>query len=252
MKWRMQCRPLLLLPSLLLAACGGGTGGNDGTAAGAGPAPGNQANAAAPAPLPVPPAEAFLPAPGRHPARLMVLAPPAEAVALRDRMAAAIMRNRAWYEAYVAQHPSGELPWHANLGVSEADYARFLALTRQIGVRESGRVTLVVARRSDGGLALAADGGAAPLNGMILYPARGRGETPLGALTRRSAAGNDAADSPLGRWQGAEWSNRGSGASRPLSLAVGRRAAGDMLLYYNFGPSDAESVILLYPAEVAR
>ena len=243
----MHCRPLLFLPAFLLAACSGSPE-SDNVTAGAGAAPGNQARAAAPTPLPVPPAEAFLPAPGRHPARLMVLAPPAEAVALRDRMAAAIMRNRAWYEAYVAQHPSGELPWHANLGVSEAEYARFLALARRIGVRESGRVTLVVTRRGDGGLALAADGAAAPLNGMILYPARGRGETPLGALTRRSAAGNDAAESPLGRWQGAEWRNQGSGASRLLSLAVGRRAAGDMLLYYNFGPSDAESVILLYPA----
>lgn len=248
----MQRQHLLLLFPLLLAACSGGTASNNATAAAsAAPTPANQAIPAAPAPLPVPQADAFLPAPGRHAARAMVLSPPAEAVALRERMVQAILRNRAWYDAYAAQYPAGALPWHANLGISEAEYARYLALTRQIGLRESGRVTLVVTRRSDGGLALTADGAGAPLNGMILYPQRNRGETPLGALTTRTAAGNDADDSPLGRWQGAEWSNRDSGASRALSLAVGRRAGGEMLLYYNFGPSDAESVILLYPAAAA-
>ncbi len=190
----------------------------------------------------------YLPAPGRHAARAMVLSPPPEAVALRDRMAAAIMRNRAWFEAYTAQHAQGELPWHANLGISEADYRRFLFLTRQIGVRERGRVQLVVTRRPDGGLALTADGAGAALNGLILYPERGQAESRSGRMGTFRETGNDEAGSPLGRWQGAEWSNRGSHATRVLSLSAGRRAAGDMLLYYNYGPSDAETVILLYPA----
>jgi hypothetical protein len=182
----------------------------------------------------------------------MTLAPPAEAVQLRDRMAAAIMRNRTWYDSWAAQHPQGELPWHANLGVSEAEYARYLALTRQIGLSEHGRVTLTVTRRSDGGLTLAAGGEAAALNGLVLYPERGQVETPLGVLATVSTTGNDAADSPLGRWRGAEWSNRGRGAPRQVRLAAGRRAAGDLMLYYDYGPSDAETVILLYPAAAAR
>jgi hypothetical protein len=240
-----------LLPAALLcllAACSSGTANNvtpandaEGVTNGAMPAQG-------PAPLPADEAAAYLPAPGAHAARVMVLAPPAEAVQLRDRMAAAIMRNRAWYDGWAAQHPQGELPWHANLGVSEAEYARYLALTRQIGLSERSRVRLTVTRRSDGGLTLAAGGGAAALNGLVLYPERGRVETPLGVLTTLSTSGNDAADSPLGRWRGAEWSNRGQGAPRLVSLAAGRRAAGDLMLYYNYGPSDAETVILLYPA----
>lgn len=253
MESRMQRHRLVLPPLAFLAACSGGTATNNGTAAAPAP-PVNQAASAAPAApaIPTPAADAWLPSPGRHAARAMALAPPAEAVALRARMVAAIGRNQAWFQTYAAQHAGGPLPWHINLGISEAEYARFLALTRRIGLRESGRVTLVVTRRSDGGLALMADGAGAPLNGMILYPARGRVETPLGGLTTRRTAGNDAADSPLGRWQGAEWSNRGSGAARPLSLVVGRRASGEMLLYYSFGPSDAESVILFYPAEAAQ
>jgi hypothetical protein len=130
----MRRLPLLFPALLLFAACSSGTATNNTSAAAPVPAV-NQAGPAAAPPLPVPPAAAWLPAPGRHPARVMTLAPPAEAVALRDRMAAAIMRNQAWYQAYAAQHAQGELPWHANLGISEADYRRFLALTRQIGVR---------------------------------------------------------------------------------------------------------------------
>lgn len=234
----------------LLAACSGPpatntTPANDNagvaTANGATPAQG-------PAPLPANEAAAYLPAPGAHPAQVMALAPPPEAVQLRDRMATAVMRNPGWYEGWVAQHPQGELPWHANLGVSEAEYARYLALTRRIGLSERSRVTLTVTRRPDGGLTLAASGAAAALNGLVLYPERGQVETPLGVLATVSTTGNDAADSPLGRWRGAEWSNRGRGAPRLVSLAAGRRAAGDLMLYYNYGPSDAETVILLYPA----
>lgn len=210
------------------------------------------ANSIAPVPASAPPAPeelaAFLPAPGRHAARAMVLAPPPEAVALRDRMAAAILRNPAWYEGHVARHPQGELPWHVNLGISEAEYRRFLALTRQIGLRERARVTLAVTRRPDGGLALGADGAAAPLDGVVIYPARGRAETRLGTLAGYRATGNAAAESPLGRWRGAEWSKRGTGAARELVLSAGRRDAGDRLLYYSYGPSDEETVILLYPA----
>lgn len=193
----------------------------------------------------------YLPRPGRHEARAMVLSAPPEAIQLRDRMAAAIMRNEAWFQTYAAQHSEGELPWHANLGISQADYQRYLALTRQIGVRESGRVRLIVTRRPDGGLALASDGAGAPLNGIILYPDRSRAQTPLGALETSRATGNDDAGSPLGRWQGAAWNNGASGAARVVSLSAGRRDAGDMLLYYSYGPSDAETVILLYPAAAA-
>ena len=247
-------RPALLASCVLLAACGG-TPGNEGAGAPEANATAG-ANMAAPIParIPAPDAAAtaaYLPPPGRHAARAMALAPPAEAVALRDRMVAAIMRNQAWYNAWAAQRPRGELPWHANLGVSESEYRRFLALTRRIGLSERAQVTLTVTRRADGGLALAADGAAAPLDGIILYPERGRAETPLGRLGTRAATGNDAPGSPLGRWEGVEWSNRGAGAPRLLALSAGRRAAGDMLLYYNYGPSDAETVILLYPAPAA-
>ncbi len=48
-----------------------------------------------------------------------------------------------------------------------------------------------------------------------------------------------------------QWSNAGSTTGRPVQLAFGRRAAGDLILYYDFGPSDAETIVLLYPAAAA-
>ena len=44
------------------------------------------------------------------------------------------------------------------------------------------------------------------------------------------------------------WTNGGSGAPRRVALAFGRRTQGDMLIFYDYGPTDAETVILLYPA----
>ena len=230
----------LACAALALAACSG-RGQNEAT---------NASFPATNAPEPAPAIDAapYLPTPGSHPARAMALSVPAEAEALAARITSAIRAHGDWYRTYAAQHPDGELPWHPNLGVSEADYRRFQELTGQIALREVGRVTLGVTRRPDGGLALTASGPAAPLDGIILYPERGRVETPLGRLDHGAATANRMARSPTGPWDGVRWTNAGSGAPRRLALSFGRRAAGDMLVFYDYGPSDAETVILLYPA----
>lgn len=235
-----------LLPAAafgLLAACSSGAPVNNTAPAAAAPA-----SQAGPAPAPVSNAAAFLPTPGTHAARAMAMAVPPEAEALARRMTAAIQANFAWYRAYAAQHPQGELPWHPNLGISEAEYARFQTLSGQIALREIGRPTLTVTRQPDGGLRLATNGAAAPLDGIILYPDRNQVETPLGRLATAGAAANHQARSPTGPWEGVRWTNAGTGAPRRVALAFGRRTQGDMLIFYDYGPSDAETVILLYPA----
>jgi len=244
----------------LLAACGGAP--DNGTAPANAPAPAaNGANEAAPtnlnaagAPVATPDATeaaGYLPPPGTYSARAMALAPPVEAQALNARMVQALGRNPAWAQAYLAEHASGHMPWHPNLGISEAEFARYLELVRRIGLSERGRVSLTVARRPDGGLTLTATGPATALNGIILYPERSRIESPLGGLAMRAAAGNDDESSPFGRWRGVAWTNRGSGSSRPVSLTFGRRGSNEMILFYDYGPTDAETVILLYPGPAA-
>jgi hypothetical protein len=217
--------------------------------------PANQVNAAQVGqPAPAPPLGVsvnpgpWLPAAGAHPARAMAISAPPEMEALALRIRTAMRARPDWFRTYAAAHPQGELPWHSNLGVSEAEYRRFLALTHELTLAEVDRVTFSVTRRPDGGLALAATGRAAPLNGIIVYPAGDRVETPRGLLTRRSAIDNREPRSPTGPWQGVQWSNVGSSQGRPVTLAFGRRAAGDLILYYDFGPTDAETVVLLHPA----
>jgi hypothetical protein len=235
----------IILPAAaiaLLAACGGGAANNN-TAAPAAPA-----NDAAPAAAPVTNIAAYLPTPGEHRARAMAISVPPEAEALAARMTAAIRANFAWYRTYAAQHPRGELPWHPNLGISAEEYRRFQALAATVSLREIGQVTVTVTRQADGGLAFAAAGPAAPLNGIIVYPDRNQVVTPLGPLANGAPAANRQAVSPTGPWEGVRWTNLGTGARTRVALSFGRRARGDMLIFYDYGPSDAESVVLLYPA----
>jgi hypothetical protein len=236
-------RRIFFLTCLFLAACSGSTPANQAPAA-----PEAAANQAVSAATTLANAAAFLPTPGTHPARAMAMAVPPEAEALAARMTTAIRANFAWYRSYAAQHPQGELPWHPNLGISQAEYARFQTLAGQIALREIGPVTLTATRRPDGGLALAADGAATPLNGIILSPGRDQVQTSLGQLGNVGATANRQARSPTGPWEGVRWTNAGSGAPHRVALAFGRRAQGDMLIFYDYGPSDAETVILLYPA----
>ena len=233
----------------LLAACGSAPQDNAAPAA-----PGNGANATftaseLPTPASVNPA-LFVPAPGIYQAQAVVSAPSPELEALTNRITAAARANPAWFRIYGAEHP-GEVPYPPNLGLSEEEYRRFLVLTRQIGLREIGRVSLNVTRRSDGGLALSAAGAGARLNGIILYPDRNRVETPFGPLASRSVIDNPEQQSPTGPWRGVQWSNRGSASLRPVRIAFGRRARGDMILFYDYGPTDPETVTLLYPAQAA-
>ena len=245
---RLKSQYAYLISFLALAACTGPPPGNDAPAARE--QQGNGVQAASPAPQP--PAAAlnpapFLPAAGVHQARAMAITAPPEMEALAGRIRTAMRARPDWFRAYAAQHPQGELPWHPNLGVSEAEYRRFLALTHDLVLTEIGRVSLTVTRRPDGGLALAATGPGAPIDGIVVAPGRDRVETPRGALGRRSVVDNREPRSPTGPWRGVQWSNVGSSRGRPVMLAFGRRAAGDRILYYDFGPTDAETVILLYP-----
>jgi hypothetical protein len=232
---------------VLLAACGSAPENN---AAPAVPANAAEAARMTQADLPTPAAvnpALYVPTPGTHQAQAMVLAPPPELEALNNRMAAAVRANPAWFRIYATENP-GQLPYHPNLGLSEEEYRRFLALTHQIGLRELGPVTLTVTRRADGGLQLAGTGAGARLNGIVVYPDRNRVETPFGPLASRSVLDNPERQSPTGPWRAVQWSNRGSAAQRPVRIAFGRRARGDMILFYDYGPSDAETVTLLYPA----
>ncbi len=57
------------------------------------------------------------------------------------KMKAAIEKNRDWYIDHVYNSPKGEsLPYHKNLGLSEADYSEFLKLAKDVTAISTARV----------------------------------------------------------------------------------------------------------------
>lgn len=190
----------------------------------------------------------FLPRPGVHPARELQVAAPAEDAALAQRIAAAVQRNSAWFQAYVAEHSKrgGALPYHPNFGVSDAEYARMLSMARRMILQEVSRVDLSVGTSGDGSLTLSSTGGAARLNGIAIHPEKDVVETPFGRLTHRVAINQDDANSPTGRWKGVQWSNEARQGAAHVKLALGRRENGEGLIYFQVTPSEHPPLILAF------
>lgn len=195
------------------------------------------------------PAEiSFLPRPGVYPARELQVAAPAEDAALARRIAAAVQRNSAWFQAYVAEHSKGgeALPYHPNFGVSEAEYARMLSMAGRMILQEVSRVDLAVGTAADGSLTLSSSGRAARLNGITIHPEKDVVETPFGRLTHRVAIDQDDPNSPTGRWKGVQWSNEAQHGAAHVKLALGRRENGEGLIYFQVTPSEHPPVILAF------
>jgi hypothetical protein len=189
----------------------------------------------------------FLPKAGTHQVRQMQVMAPAEASGLADRMTAAAQRNLSWFQQYAAQHEGkeGMLPYHPNLGLSEAEYGKFVSLIGQMALRETGRAQVSVAASPEGALALSASGGAAALNGIVIHPRQDFVHTPSGRLTHRISIDQDDPKSPTGRWKGVQWSN-GDATAQSAKLAVGRRENGEMMIYYAAAGSQSGPLILVY------
>jgi len=190
--------------------------------------------------------QSFAPEPGTHPSRTMVLMMPAEEGRLAERIAAAIRRNSQWFATYAAQHPGGTLPYHANLGLSQAEYERYLSLMKQHRLGEVERGQLRVTRTADGGLQLSSSGHAAYLNGIVIHLDRNYVETRHGRLTDSKAVDQTDPTSPTGAWRGVRWLNADQTGGLRVQLALGRRADGERLIYYSADPSTDEVLFLLY------
>jgi len=188
----------------------------------------------------------FLPPPGTHEARAMQIMVPVEIARIGERMVEAAQRNPDWFRAYIAAHPDERpLPYHPNIGVSEAEYRRFVGREGRGLLFEAARIPLTVAATPDGGFAFSASGPAALLDGIVLYPERDLVETPLGRLDRRVPIDQDDGDAPTGRWTGVQWSNEGAPGPR-VKLAIGRRENGERVIYYDVAPGEGQTVFLLY------
>lgn len=203
------------------------------------------------------PALSVLPLAGPVKARVMQVRGSPEFENISAKLVAAMRSRPEWTLQYVEQHgrPGQPLPYHANFGVTEAEYARMLGGLKEMVLTQVATVTLSARRQQDGSIRLQTTP-ASRIDGLRIDAAGKTVTAPLARLTETSAINQDQAQSPTGRWTGMQWRHSSTGEERILSvkLAVGKRSDhGDGIIYYsvrNVTPEKREEYdeVLLFPA----
>lgn len=124
---------------------------------------------------------------------------------LGHKMQEAVATNQAWLLDYVKRAPEGQpLPYHVNLGLSEAEYAEYVQAS------ESGQLTGV--RRSpltfkkDGELVTVSTGSAeAPIAQIKLNARTGFLQASLGDIGLPTWRRSDQENTPIGAYEGYSW-----------------------------------------------
>jgi hypothetical protein len=81
---------------------------------------------------------------------ILELAAPPRYVELARRFQAALDAHPDWLQGYLRDHQqSGQpLPWHANFGLTEQEYAELRSLAGEIRLRPAGRATIEITREA--------------------------------------------------------------------------------------------------------
>jgi hypothetical protein len=168
---------------------------------------------------------------------VMVPAASPEMEALAKRMQTAVAANAEWFRAYVEAAGAGELPYHANLGLTEEEYKRFLSLSKTgRTLQRVGSVEISLSRAEDGALTFVTTPSDFPLHLVSISADGTTVETPYGRLMRSTDISQRDANAPTGRWSGPRWENED--VSGPViwtaQLAIGTREDfDDGIIYYN-------------------
>lgn len=77
---------------------------------------------------------------------ILELAAPSRYVELAQRFQSALDENPEWLRGYIRDHrqPGQPLPWHANFGLTEQEYAELRRLGDEIRLRPAGRATVEI------------------------------------------------------------------------------------------------------------
>jgi hypothetical protein len=190
----------------------------------------------------------FIPAVGIHPSRTMLVGIPRQGTEIIIRMEAAVKQRPAWFAEWSKSHrdADGTLQYHSNLGVSQEEHRLLGQMVRRVSLQEVEKGKLNVTQRSDGGIELHSNGHAAHLNGIVIHPNQGFVETKYGRLTKRAEINQSDPNAPTGPWRGVQWSDDNGGRGPVIKFATGKRASGEMIIYYDVEPSQNETLVLLY------
>lgn len=188
---------------------------------------------------PAQPTEASpLPAPGRHRADVMALGGSGRGEELALRVKQAAQRDPQWFALYVRQHEGEVLPWHAKMGVSEAEYQELMREKDSLAFRRVQGADLVVTAAGSE-LSLSTGGTWRFFDDLALRVAAdgSRVTTAKAALAQKSAITASAEQKVTGPWSGTCWSSVDIDETRisgeTVKLCLGRfRDQPRAILYY--------------------
>ena len=213
---RSDVRALALLALLALGACSSG------------PSTTSSSSDAPPAAAPVAPEHWVGLRPGRHTAVPFTLSIPAQLGEVQARLTRAAAIHQTWLQQYLDDlhlPPGTPLPYHPNLGVTEAEYRSLQHAYEHPTVVENERRDIDV-RVEDGALRFSAQGPLAPLE-LLVVEASGRVRYGESSVVERPVR-VEGQQAKFGPWTGFSWQSDESDRTRKkldvLELALGHVA----------------------------
>lgn len=175
---------------------------------------------------------------GRFMADVMEPLAPPRMAELAARLQQAAQDNADWFREQVKLAKPGEpLPYDPRMGLSQAEYADFLAMSGQMTMQKQGEGEITIIAIGDGVYRL--DGGPKlpDLAGIEIDLGRQQVRTPHG-IAKEQAPVNASAESALGAWNGVEWKltqlNQEKKTGSSVKFAIGTlQPSGRSIIYYN-------------------
>lgn len=175
---------------------------------------------------------------GRFLADVMAPVAPPRMAELAARLQEAAKANPEWFREQVKQSRPGEpLPYDPRMGLSQAEYSDFIAMSGQMTMEKQGEGEISIIPMGDGVFTI--DGGPRmpDLKGVEIDFARQEVRTPHG-VAKEQAPVNASAGSALGAWNGVEWKmtrlNPKTKTGATVKFALGTlQPSGRSVIYYN-------------------
>jgi len=188
-------------------------------------------------------------------AQIGTIVPPAELDKYVAKVEAAARQNPEWFEEYSTSSPPGSpLPFHENLGLTQAEYDDYIKHWRAREFRALDEVILLLRRSSGDTWTITATGEAGAVSTLRYNPETGNFRSPNGELVRIEDINADK-DSILGEWSGAEWrfEEESTFGHTKENIAIGKFADGKHgLIVYRVQEVSSEGTRLMDRSLVVR
>lgn len=190
-------------------------------------------------------------------AKVMQIGASKEAGIIAEKIKKGVTEHQEWFKEYVKTLKPGEaMPYHANLGVTEAEYKTFLDSVKQMNMTQIGTVDLEFISKTNGSVQVKTTPESS-INGLVVE--KSAVTTPYGSANKYTTINNTQANSPTGPWTGVQWSlteiDQKLMKGKSVKLAVGKlEKTGEGILYYDVKDIDPNkkvqfSYIVYYPLQ---